>query len=195
MKILKLTQYFTFIVVILAFSSCSKSTVITEDNFDVVELPDGSIAYLNFNSSLKYDQEFSPKQVDVSGEVYLSVSKMESPFFVNTELGKIKVLGTDFNVKSSDNELNVEVENGSVELITKDNTSEIKKGEGALYKKGEKSVQKFKAEFKFKSWMKSLKIEFKKLGKEIKSNSKETDKESKKIGKEVKKEFKKLKIK
>ena len=178
---------------LLVLSSCSDIEVTTADNFDAVELPDGSIVYLNRNSTISFNEEFEPRVLDMKGEVFLSVVEGSSPFVVNTDEGQITVLGTEFNVKSEVDKIEVEVEEGIVELKMAEYTGTVKRRESAVYNKTEKAIQKAKAEFKFRSWMKELKREFKKLGKEIKRSTKEVGKESKKAGKELKQELKKLK--
>lgn len=194
MSNLKVTSYALVPALLIVLSSCSSVSVETKDNFEVVELPDGSMAFLNHNSAISYDEKFSPRSLDVQGEVFFSVVEDESPFVVKSEHGEIGVIGTEFNVKSSADELEVEVEDGIVELKTKAQSEKVKRGEAALYRAAEKEFKKAKAEFKFRIWMKELEVEFKKLGKEIKSNSKEIGKESKKAAKELKKELKKLNV-
>jgi len=191
---LKLTSFILFTTSLVALASCSSVSVETKDNFEMVELPDGSVAFLNHNSALGYDKEFSPRTIEVQGEVFLSVVKSETPFVVKSQHGEITVVGTEFNVKSLVDELEVEVERGVVELKTEIQSDKIKRGEAAIYKRAENDFKKIKAEFKFRIWMKELKAEFKKLGKEIKANSKEMEKESRKAGKQLKKELKKLNV-
>lgn len=176
----------------MVLSSCSSVSVETEDNFEVVELPDGSLAFLNHNSAVDYDKEFSPRTLEVQGEVFLSVVEGESPFVVKSQNGEITVLGTEFNVRSQAEQLEVEVEEGIVELKTKTHSEKVKRGQAIVYNTAENEFKKVKAEFKFRIWMKELKDEFKKLGKEIKDNSEEIGKESKKAGNQLKKELKKL---
>ena len=188
---LKITSFILTTALLIVLSSCSGVSVETKDNFEVVELPDGSMVFLNHNSAISYDEKFSPRTLEVQGEVFLSVVEGESLFVVKSEHGEIDVLGTEFNVKSYAEELEVEVEEGIVEVKTKTQTEQVKRGEATLYKATEKEFKKAKAEFKFRIWMKELKAEFKKLGKEIKSSSKEIGKESKKAAKELKKELKK----
>lgn len=190
---LKATIYIVLSMALIALTSCSKVSVETGDNFEVVELPDGSIAYLNHNSAIAYDEEFSPRTVEVQGEIFLSVIERETTFIVKTELGEITVLGTEFNVKSDVREIEVEVERGIVELKTEIHNNKVKRGEVAVYRKVENEIQKGKAKFKFRAWMKDLKREFKRLGREVKSHSKEIGKESKEAAKELKEELKKLK--
>jgi ferric-dicitrate binding protein FerR (iron transport regulator) len=190
----KVISYIFFTALVTGLSSCSSVSVETADNFEVVELPDGSIAFLNHNSAVAYDKAFSSRTVEIEGEVFLSVVKSETPFVVKSQHGEVTVLGTAFNVKSQAKELEVEVEKGIVELKTEMHSAKVKRGEAAVYKKAENEFKKAKAEFKFRIWMKALKEEFKKLGKEIKDNGKEIGKESKEAGKQLKKELKKLKV-
>ena len=194
MTSLKIASYISLAAALILLFSCSGVSVETKDNFEVVELPDGSIVFMNHNSAIDFDEEFNPRSIEVEGEVFLSVTKGETPFVVKSQHGSISVLGTEFNVKSHAEELEVEVEDGIVELKTSVQSGQIKRGESAVYKKAENEFKKVKAEFKFRIWMKELKVEFKKLGKEIKTNSKEIGKESKKAGKQLKKELKKLKV-
>ena len=184
----KVTSYIFFAALLIAVPSCSSVSVETEDNFEVVELPDGSIAFLNHNSGIGYDKEFSPRTLEVQGEIFLSVVEGETPFVVTSQHGELTVLGTEFNVKSQAEEFEVEVEEGIVELKTTAHSDKVKRGEAVVYKKAENDFKKVKAEFKFKIWMNDLKDEFKRLGKEI-------GKESKEGGKQLKKELKKLKVK
>lgn len=65
-------------------------------------LADGSVIWLNSDSRLRYPVSFTGREREIylSGEAYLSVKKNEKqPFIVSTKLGKVKVLGTEFNVK------------------------------------------------------------------------------------------------
>jgi len=120
---LKILPHSFFFAVMLAFISCSNISIETGDNFEVAELPDGSLAYLNHHSYLEYDEDFDPRSIKMYGEIFLSVKEGETPFIVRTELCEIKVLGTEFNVKSDSEETTVEVEEGSVELKTTKNRS------------------------------------------------------------------------
>lgn len=188
---------YLLIIAVLAFYSCSNSNtkITSEDNFEVVEFPDGSIAYLNKNSSIEYDQTFDQRFVKQNGEAFFIITKGDSPFVVKTKSGEIKVLGTEFNVKSNGEELEVEVEEGSVELKTEGFFNKIKKGQKALFKENKDGINFGRADFKHKKWINDLNKEFKKLGKEIRKGSKQFEKESKKLEKEVNKELKKLNLK
>lgn len=175
------------IILVMTLSSCSDSNVhiSSEDNFEIVELPDGSIAYLNNDSSIEFDRNFDQRIVKQDGEVFFDVRKGDSPFIVKTELGEIRVLGTKFNVRSDNNELEVEVQEGTVELKINKFIKKVKRGQKAFFKESKATVKIYKAEFKHKSWIKDLNKDFKKFGKEMNKSFKHIGKESKKIGIEV----------
>ncbi|MBO9632733.1 MAG: FecR domain-containing protein [Chitinophagaceae bacterium] len=88
-----------------------------------VLLPDGSKAWLNAASSLRYPTSFngSSREVTVSGEVYLEVAKDPSrPFVVATDNRsmKVEVLGTSFNINAYDDEpsINTTLTEGVVKI-------------------------------------------------------------------------------
>jgi ferric-dicitrate binding protein FerR (iron transport regulator) len=177
------------IMLVLIMSSCSDSKIkiSTKNNFEIVELPDGSTAYLNSNSYIEYDKSFTERVVKQRGEVFYDVTKGDSPFFVKTEMGEILVLGTKFNVKTNMNELELEVEEGVVELKIDEFISKVEKGQKAFFKKSESEIKIYKAKFKHKKWINNLNKEIKKLGFEIDKSFKKIEKESKKSWKEINK--------
>lgn len=177
----------------LLLGACSEKQVRTTDNFEVVELPDGSVAYLNYNSSIVYNSDLRARNVEVEGEVFFDVRESDIPFIVITDHGEVTVLGTAFNVKSDKEQMEVEVEEGVVELKTTSDIQKIDRGERGKWKKGSKVIKKSKGELNFHIWLKSLKKEFKTLGKEIKRGAKEVRKETKKVGKKVNQGLKSLK--
>jgi Fe2+-dicitrate sensor, membrane component len=66
-------------------------------------LPDGTTVLLNAGSKLTYNQDFmgAIREVDLEGEAFFNVVKDAAhPFIVHTSGINIKVLGTEFNVKS-----------------------------------------------------------------------------------------------
>jgi ferric-dicitrate binding protein FerR (iron transport regulator) len=67
-----------------------------------ITLPDGTTAWLNAGSTLKYPSVFQKeRRVSLSGEAYFDVAKNEkAPFIVSTDIIDIKALGTSFNVFS-----------------------------------------------------------------------------------------------
>ena len=183
------------IIAVLTLFSCSDSKIkiSSTDGYEIVNLPDGSMAYLNKNSYIEYHKNFDQRVVKQNGEVFFIVTKGESPFIVKTDIGEIKVLGTEFNVKSNKNGIEVEVEKGSVELRIDKLIKKITKGQKASFKETKNGIKIGNAKLKHKKWINNLNKELKKLGKEINKSSKHIDKESKKIGKDLNKEIKKLK--
>ena len=179
-------KFYYLIIFGLVVTSCSQKKVITDDFYESIKLPDGSVVLLNHNSSITYDKDFDPRYISLSGEAYFKVTPADMPFTVSTELGEIEVLGTKFNVNSSEDELEVEVESGRVELTSGNEKRALTRGQRARYIRLEDEVEYGSAKLEFKIWLTAMQIEFKKLGKEIK-------KESKYIGREINKEGKKLK--
>lgn len=86
-------------------------------------LPDGSKATLNGGTHLKYPDRFNGKLVELqlTGEAFFEVSKnSRRSFVVNASPLSIKVHGTSFNIKSYDNDENIEValQEGSISIYT-----------------------------------------------------------------------------
>lgn len=67
-----------------------------------ITLSDGTRVWLNADSKLKYPNYFSEDQrlVELEGEAYFEVSKMNKPFVVKTLNQEVKVLGTSFNINA-----------------------------------------------------------------------------------------------
>ncbi len=92
-----------------------------------VQLSDGTIVYLNSGSSLKYPVNFlkgQHREVFLTGEAYFKVAEdMTHPFVVNAQEVNIKVLGTEFNVSSYDEDesINTVLVSGSVQLYRDSN--------------------------------------------------------------------------
>lgn len=82
-------------------------------------LPDGSVVTLNRNSSITYPARFSgnTRHVVLKGEAFFNVTHDKTrPFIIDADNSSIKVVGTSFNVKSSDDKTEVIVETGIVEV-------------------------------------------------------------------------------
>ncbi|MDR0574881.1 MAG: FecR family protein [Tannerella sp.] len=66
-------------------------------------LEDGSVIYLSEQASLKYPDHFAEdkREVILQGEAFFEIKKQsERPFFIDTDLARVEVVGTSFNVKS-----------------------------------------------------------------------------------------------
>ncbi len=93
-----------------------------------IQLPDGSIVYLNNSSSIEFLSQSNgstkifknkERKVTLIGEAYFSVTKNSHPFNVTTENAVITVLGTKFDVLSRDKITRVVVKEGNVKVEQK----------------------------------------------------------------------------
>lgn len=100
----------------------------SNQNTVITSLSDGTTVYLAQNSTLTYPKRFVGKNrnVKLQGEAFFDVAKNPKiPFLINTKVAAVKVLGTSFNLKSTNSfnfELNV-VE-GSVGVNLNSNKNE-----------------------------------------------------------------------
>ncbi len=97
----------------------------TANETEEVSLPDGSIVYLNENSSLTISNEWEKgfREVALDGEGYFMVRSQvntsgdKTKFTVKTGGLDIEVLGTQFNVNARDTVTSVALDEGSIKLI------------------------------------------------------------------------------
>lgn len=84
-------------------------------------MPDHSQVWLAANANLTYATDFNENRtLTLTGEAYFEVERDEKhPFIVNTDFGKVEVLGTAFNVNASDKSTTVSVEHGKVAVENK----------------------------------------------------------------------------
>lgn len=106
-------------------------------------LPDGSEAWLNAASSIKYPTAFTGRErkVEISGEVYFEIAHNASkPFKVSVNGIEVKVLGTHFNINAYNDEGLVKTtllegsirlaKDGSVTTLTPGQQAQIRNGSG-----------------------------------------------------------------
>ena len=77
-----------------------------ESSTYVTTLEDGSVVYLAKNSTLSYPKHFDKmsRRVSLQGDAFFEISKnKKKPFIIETNLVKIQVLGTSFNVTAREN--------------------------------------------------------------------------------------------
>ena len=89
-----------------------------------MDLPDGSIVWLNSQTTLTYDENFGKKdrKVTLDGEAYFDVAKdKKRPFIVETGKCNMEVLGTKFNVEgySDKDDFEVTLMEGSVRVASR----------------------------------------------------------------------------
>lgn len=120
----------------------------TSSILKLVSLPDSSKVELSPNSKIVYANNFAVnRKVEVSGEAYFNVKKDKNhPFKVLCKETTTTVLGTCFTVKGyTENEVTVELYEGSVEMSIKDQLQKwiLKPGEKFTYDSKTVSVAEF----------------------------------------------------
>lgn len=92
-------------------------------------LPDNSEVLLNANSEISYSKKEWKKNrtLELKGEAYFKVQKGKK-FTVNTAIGKVTVLGTQFNVKERENYFEVKTYEGLVSVAYNDTLVKLPKG-------------------------------------------------------------------
>lgn len=118
-----------------------------------IELPDASLVTINAKSELTYNKNNWKKQRDISliGEAYFKVTKGSS-FNVNTSLGTVTVLGTQFKVKQRPNLFEVTCYEGSVKVVHQEQSAILKPGDSFLILDG-KLITKEKETASNPSWL------------------------------------------
>jgi transmembrane sensor len=81
-------------------------------------LPDGSIVHLNKNSSVSYTGRFkSKREIKLTGEAFFEVKHDETvPFTVHVNDITVRDIGTAFNIKSKQQNTEIIVESGIVQV-------------------------------------------------------------------------------
>lgn len=120
-----------------------------------VFLPDGSIVWLNAESTIQYIENFSDSSrvVELDGEAYFEIKRDTlTPFTVKVKDLNVRVLGTKFNINAfeSNGEVTVALTEGSVEVGgTNSEITEhlLKGGQGVHYRPGVAGSQIQRFEF------------------------------------------------
>ncbi|HNW57127.1 MAG TPA: FecR domain-containing protein [Bacteroidales bacterium] len=93
-----------------------------------VDLPDGSKVFLNRNTRLSYRTKFGTKkrEVKLTGEAFFEISHDSlKPFIIKTDKASVKVLGTSFNVITSNSDSAVEVYVKTGKVMLADNSGSL----------------------------------------------------------------------
>jgi ferric-dicitrate binding protein FerR (iron transport regulator) len=114
-------------------------------------LPDGSVAFLNSGSILKWPLTFGKKERNVflEGEGYFEVAKDPSKVFqVYVNELKVRVTGTKFNIRSYQEDQLVEVNliEGGVDVMVSDKSLRLKPNEKAVYSSISKKLTRLPSE-------------------------------------------------
>ena len=95
-------------------------------------LPDGSVVTVNKGSSISYLPKFKgeTRQVSLKGEAFFNVTpNKKKPFIISANDVQITVVGTSFNVKTSNGNTEVVVETGIVKVTRAGKTVELRANE------------------------------------------------------------------
>lgn len=118
--------------ILVPFRSGKQVVVAAKTEAQAETLPDGSVVTLNKNSTISYADAFrgSNRTVKLNGEAFFQVkSDKTKPFIVTINDITITVLGTSFNVKSSNGKTEVVVESGLVKVDHASKSIQLKQKE------------------------------------------------------------------
>ncbi|MEQ9423154.1 MAG: FecR domain-containing protein [Cyclobacteriaceae bacterium] len=108
-------------------------------------LPDRSIAVLNAGSEISYSSEnwANERRVKMVGEVYFEVEKSSAPFIAKIGEASVEVLGTSFNVKSRNEQIEVACKTGKVAVKNEVGSVMLVKGFATNINSGSSPVEPF----------------------------------------------------
>jgi hypothetical protein len=123
------------------------------NNPQKIVLPDGTKIYLEKNSKVSYNQDFSGKlrEVFLKGEAFFEVTRnTQKPFVVYTDEVTTKVLGTSFRIKAYEQEptIMVAVKTGKVAVSVSENRKAtqnnivLKPNQQLVYERVDNKIQK-----------------------------------------------------
>ena len=146
-KVRSLTPLWKMAVAAVLVVGVSLVYFLTKPNYQVYEtgfgeieaivLPDNSVVTLNVNSVLKFNPKTfaENRSLNLEGEAFFEVTKGVN-FEVNTDEGKVIVMGTSFNVRQRLESLEVQVYTGVVNVMEGDVDIVLRKGDGVRIEKG-----------------------------------------------------------
>lgn len=136
----------------------------------VTTLEDGSVVYLADNSELTYPEHFQKekREVALEGNALFDVSgNRERPFLIETEQTRIEVIGTSFNVRSSDKKpFELAVRRGEVKVTLKKNGESIrvKAGQTVSLQASQLKISETKDQKQFADYIHRIQFKDQRLG-------------------------------
>lgn len=122
-------------------------TVVAQQTVLNDTLPDGSVVTVNKGSSISYPSKFKGemRKVSLKGEAFFSVTPNKNkPFIISVNDVQITVVGTSFNVKTSNGKTEVVVETGLVKVTRAGKTIELRANEETLIEEKDSVLTKEK---------------------------------------------------
>ena len=146
---------FWFLVgAIMVFNSCGEPAVDWQEartgagEQKSITLADGSTAYLNENSMLKYPVEFTQKQrnIEFKGMAFFDVQKNEKPFVITTEHERVKTnTAAQFQVNEREaptsTSVNVVAGGVTLETLQEEGKIELTQGVKGIFEWEQKKLQ------------------------------------------------------
>lgn len=121
-----------------------------------IQLPDGSIVYLNSGSELSYviDPDNRERQIHLCGEAYFEVvSDTRHPFTVSTASAKIIATGTRFNVEAyPESDSRITLVEGVVDIVRGEESYRLPKGWQMILGKDGSTSSSMTDTFKWTAW-------------------------------------------
>jgi transmembrane sensor len=128
---------------LFTYSNFSTSSQLAENGKQTTfSLPDNSEVVLNSGSEIEYKKWNwdNNRNLNLTGEAYFRVAKGKK-FQVITDLGKVSVLGTQFNVKARKNRFDVTCFEGRVKVNYKNQEVIITKGQTVAFENDVKIIE------------------------------------------------------
>lgn len=124
------------------FNFSTSSEIAENGNKTTFSLPDNSEVVLNSGSEIEYKKWNwdSNRNLNLEGEAYFKVAKGKK-FQVITNLGKVSVLGTQFNVKARKNRFDVTCYEGRVKVDYQNQEIIITKGQTVAFENDIKIIE------------------------------------------------------
>jgi ferric-dicitrate binding protein FerR (iron transport regulator) len=143
------------LLLILFFRQSVSGDIKLENNKNEIlsdRLPDGSDIILNAGSELTYSNK-TPRKLQLKGEAFFKVVKGED-FSVNTDLGTVRVLGTEFNVYARGQRFEVRCYTGKVEVNLEggDKVHILEPGMGVKWQNNDFVAIRFNTEDQVNDW-------------------------------------------
>jgi ferric-dicitrate binding protein FerR (iron transport regulator) len=136
----------------------NQPTIYANNNSEVMQitLPDGSVVWLNSESYMKHKGNFNKnlREIEFEGEAFFEIEKNpEKAFFINTKSTQTKVLGTSFNLKTTNRETEIAVVTGKVMFNSNSDKLTLVAGDRGFFNENSKKLVKKKYENKnFLAW-------------------------------------------
>ena len=106
-----------------------------------VTFPDGSSGVLNTNSTFTFLEKFGDERlVSFEGEAYFDIKKSEKPFIIEMGEVQVRVLGTAFNLVTSNEDVELTVERGLVAFEKDGEQTKVAAGLKAVFTKADNRV-------------------------------------------------------